>query len=208
MDDVVALAQVLLDEVAGAVDEVDVVAGAAHHDVVAALAVQRVVAGIADQRVGIGAAGRVDVAAAIEDHGFDIGADGVVDRGMDDIVALAGVLLDEIAGAVDDIDVVAGTADHGVMAGVTVERVVAGLAAEEVRLAVAGAIDIAGSVQDQRVGIGGQRIADGGMDDVVALAGILRDHVAGVVDDIDVVAGSARHRVGPGAAVERVVAGS
>ena len=42
---------------------------------------------------------------------------------------------------------------------------------------------------------------------VGALAGALDHHVAGIVDDIGVVAGAAAHGVGAGAAVERVVAG-
>ena len=40
------------------------------------------------------------------------------------------------------------------------------------------------------------------------LAGVLGDHVAGIVDDVGVVAGAADQRVGAGAAVERVVAGA
>ena len=42
---------------------------------------------------------------------------------------------------------------------------------------------------------------------VGALVGALGHHVAGVVDDVGVVAGAADHGVGAGAAVERVVAG-
>src|SRR5262249_23228973 len=78
LDHVVALIRVLLTHIAGRIDEVDVVAGAALHDVVAAAAVERVVAGIADQGVGVGAADRIDVAGAVEDHRVDVGADRVV----------------------------------------------------------------------------------------------------------------------------------
>ena len=67
----------------------------------------------------------------------------------------------------------------------------AGVADDGVVGAVAGAVD-RGAVEDQQLDIGADRIVDRGVDDVVALAGILDDGVAGIVDEIDVVAGAAR----------------
>src|SRR5262249_37783347 len=151
--------------------------------------------------------GGVDVAAAVEDDRLDVGPDGVVDRGMDDVVALVGILGDRVAGRVDEIDVVAGAADHHVVAAPAVKGVVAGVAGQRVVVGGAGGVDVAAAVEDDGLDVGADRIVDRGMDDVVALVGVLRDHVAGIVDHIGVVAGAPLHDVGAGPAIERVVAG-
>src|SRR5262249_22764268 len=156
---------------------------------------ERVVAGVADQRIVIGAAGGIDVAAAVENHRFDVGADGVVDRGVDDVVALVGVLDDDVAGVVDDVGVVAGTALHHIGAGTAIERVVAGVPGEEVGSAVAEAIDVFAAVQHQRFDVGCKRVIDRRMNGVVAFVRVLRHHVADIVDEIGVVAGAARHLI-------------
>ena len=53
-----------------------------------------------------------------------------------------------------------------------------------------------------------ERVVDAGDDRVGALAHGLVHHVAGIVDEVGVVAGAAGHGVGTGAAVQRVVAGA
>ena len=71
---------------------------------------------------------------------------------------------------------------------------------------VAGAVDRRRAGQRQVLDVGAERVGDGALDRVGAFAGALGDHVAGVVDDVGVVAGAAAHRVGAGAAVEHVAA--
>ena len=61
------------DDVAGVVDDVGVVAGAAGHCVGAGAAVDQVVAGIADKRVVQRVAGAVDVAGSGQGQVLDIG---------------------------------------------------------------------------------------------------------------------------------------
>ena len=72
---------------------------------------------------------------------------------------------------------------------------------------VAGAGEAAAAGEAQLLDIGAERISgERGADLVGALARILDHAVADIVDEIDVVAGAAAHRVGAGAAVELVVA--
>src|SRR5262249_44068785 len=72
---------------------------------------------------------------------------------------------------------------------------------------VAGAGQIAGTCEDQRFHIGGERVAERGADGVVAAGRERFDHdVTGFADIIEVVAVAAVHRVLAVAAVERVVA--
>ena len=58
--------------------------------------------------------------------------------------------------------------------------------------------------QPQRLHIGGQCIADAGIDRVEAFAGLLDHHVANIVDDIAVVAKSTGHTVSTGAAIQQI----
>src|SRR5262249_15852206 len=129
-----------LDEhVAGAVQDVNVVAAAADHRVVAATAVERVVAEVADERVVAGAAdeqvvvvvagetvvevvgGAVDVLLAGQDQVFEVVAEGEADGALHRVDAAAlregQGLGDDVAGAVDDVGVVALSAGYRVGAG-------------------------------------------------------------------------------------------
>ena len=114
--------------------------------------------------------------------------------------------VDHVAGVVDDIGVVAGAADHGVGAGAAVERVVAAVAGDDVGERIAGAVDVGAAGQGQVLDIGAERVGDRRLHRVGALVERLRHHVAGIVDDVGVVAGAADHRVGAGPAVKRVIA--
>src|SRR5262249_20413709 len=117
-----------------------------------------------------------------------------------------GVLVDHVAGIVDHVGVVAGAALHHVGAAAAVERIVAGVAGEEVGGTVAEAVDVAAAQQHQCVDIGGERVEDGGGDDVVARIGAFGHHVSDIVDVVGVVARAADHGIGAGAAVEGVIA--
>ena len=127
--------------------------------------------------------------------------------GENTVVALAGVLVDGVAGIVDEIGVVAGAAAHEVGAGAAVDEVVAGIAEDRVREAIAEALQVGAALQDQIFHVGGEREVDGREHRVVALAGALDHGVTGIVDKIGVVARAASHDVGADAAVDEIVAG-
>ena len=101
-----------------------------------------------------------------------------------------------VAGIVDDIGVVAEAAVHRVGAAAAVEAVGARIADEDVGEEIAGAVDVAAAGQGEVLDRGGEREADRALDPVGALAGELGDDVAGLVDDVDVVAVAAVHHVG------------
>ena len=85
-----ALAGSLGDHVAGRVDHIGVVAGAADHGVVAGAAVEHVVAGVAGQRVVERVAGGVDGCRAGQRQVLDIGAERVADAALHGVGALPG----------------------------------------------------------------------------------------------------------------------
>ena len=117
---------------------------------------------------------------------------------------------DRIADIIDDVAVIAEAAGHGVSAGAAVERVVAAVAGDDVGIAVAGAVDVGAAGQGQILDVGRQRVVgERRQHRVGALVGAFRHRVQGTVDDVGVVAQTARHRVAEhaiGAAVEPVVA--
>ena len=107
------------------------------------------------------------------------------------------------AGAADQ-GIAAAAAAERVVAALAVEGVVAAVAGEDVRVTVAGAVDIGAAGQGQVLDIGAERVADRRLHRVGALVERLRHHVAGIVDHVAVVAGTAGHGVGAGPAVDRV----
>ena len=119
----------------------------------------------------------------------------------------SGVLEHDVAGIVDEVHVVAGSAEHDVGADAAVEQIAAGVAVEHIVLAVAVALQIGAALQDQVLHVRRQPQVGGREHRVVALAGILRRNVAGIVDEEDVVAEAAVHHVGAGTAVEQIVPG-
>ena len=109
-----------------------------------------------------------------------------------------------VEAAVDEIGIVAEAAGHDVAAAAAVERVGARIAGEDVGDGVAGAFDIAGAGEDEPFEVRAESVVQRGLDGVGALAGELDRDVAGIVDDIGVVAEAAGHGVGAGAAVEDI----
>src|SRR6476659_9146480 len=99
-------------------------------------------------------------------------------------------------------------ADERVVAAAAGENVVAGIAGDDVGVVVAGAVDVAAAGQGQVLDVGAERVADRRLHGVGAAAhsGGFRHHVAGVVDDIGVVAVATGQGVRAHAAVEGVVA--
>ena len=122
---------------------------AAAHGVGAGAAVEEVVAGVAEDRVRQSVAEALQVGAALQDQVLHVRRQRVVDRGENRVVALGRVLDHHVADIVDDIGVVAGTADHGVGADAAIEDVAAGIAEDGVRRAVAEALQISAALQDQ-----------------------------------------------------------
>src|SRR5439155_254501 len=102
---------------------------------------------------------------------------------------------------------VAGAAEHGVGAGTAVDEVGAAVADDAVVQLVAGAGDVGAAGELQFLDIGRECVADAGLDCVVAGVGVFGHGVAGVVDDVGVVARTAGHRVGARLAVDEVGAG-
>jgi hypothetical protein len=192
-----ALVERLRDHVTDIVDDVGVVAGAAGEDVGAAVAREDVVEAVA---------GAVDVGAAGQSQILDIGAEGVGDRRLHRVDARVEGFRHHVAGIVNDISVVAETADHGVGTNTAVENIVAAVAGDRVVEPVAGAVDIAAAGQGQILDIGADGVGDRRLHRVGARVERFRHHVAGVVDHIGVVAEAADHGVGAGAAIENVVA--
>ncbi len=208
------------DHVADVVDDVAVAAGAADQGVRAGAAVEGVVAGIADQGVVLGVAEEGEVAGADDGDVFEIlqvalvqvdGAlGGRVERDLQAVGAFVGQFLDqgELADLVDTVGVVALAADQGVQARAADQLVVAVVADDDVVQRVADAVDVAGAGQGEVLDVGAEGVVHGGADgvDLAGQGAGLADHVADVVDDVNVVAQAADHQVGAGAAVQHVVA--
>ena len=142
----------------------------------------------------------------MQDQVIDVRRQPEVGRREHRIDAFAGVLDHGIAGIVDEVRVVAGAAEHRVGAGVAVEKIVAGVAGERVGVGVAVALQVGAARQGQVFDIRRQPVMRRRVHRVDAFVGALDDEVAGIVDDVGVVAGAADQHVAARAAVERVVA--
>ena len=122
----------------------------------------------------------------------------------DRVRSLAGILEHNVVGVVDEIEVVARAAEHDVGAAFAVEDVVARIAKERVGEAVAVTLQVRAALQHQRLDVGFERAVDRGEHSVVAFAGVLGDSVAGIVHEIEVVAGPALREVGAAVAVQEI----
>src|SRR5262249_35091254 len=144
---------------------------------------------IAGNGVGHAVAGSADrPGARHQSQILDVGRQCIADRGIDEIAALAGVLDDDVANVVDEIDVVAGAPEHSIRAGPTpqgvvaavadkgvvvvaaIERVVVGVSDQQVLLVVSHAGNgSAGLQQIQLLDVGAQHVVRVGIDGVDAL---------------------------------------
>jgi hypothetical protein len=106
------------------------------------LAVQRVVAGIAEDRVGERVAGAAQVGGALLDQRFHVRRQDEVGRGEDGIVACAHVLDHLLEAVVDEVGVVAESADHGVGASAAIDQVVAAVAEDRICERIAEALEV------------------------------------------------------------------
>ena len=149
----------------------------------------------------------LQIGAALQHQGFDIGRQHVVHGRKHRVGALAAVLDHDIAGIVDEVGVVAGAAVHGVRPDTAVEEIAAAIAVDRVGQGVAVALQVGAALQHQVFHLGCQPVADHRIHGVGAVARTLDHRVAGVVDEIGVVAGAADQSVVAYAADQRVVAG-
>ena len=191
--------------VAGIVDDVVIVAGAADHRVGAAKATEVVIAAVAGDRIVEIVAIAADGAAG-QGQVLDVNAEPVVDRRLHRVGARVEGFRHHVVDIIDNIGVVAEAAGHGVSTGAAVERVVAAVAGDDVGIAIAGAVDVGAAGQGQVVDIGAERVADRRLHHVGAFAESLGDRIADIIDDVGVIAEAAGHGVSAGAAVEGVVA--
>jgi hypothetical protein len=194
---------------AGTVDDVGVVVGGARQGVGTAFAAsERVLAGVAGHGVVEGVAGPVDVGRAGQHQVLEIGHQRAGDRRLDRIGAFAEGFDDDVIRPVDDIGVVAQSAEQGVDSTTAIEHVVAGVASQVVAQRVAGSVDIGGAGQRDVVSELAHQAEAHRASDCVRAGIACFDHlVAGIVHDVDVIAGAALHDVGAGAAVQGVLIG-
>ena len=200
-----AAAHRLDDLVAGVVEQVDVVAQTTGHAVGTRTTVERVVAVAAVESVGAQPTGQVVGTRVATEVVVEGRAHQALDAGQRVRTCAAGDLDgghrqadSDGAGGVD----VAG----GVVARAAAEHVVAGTGEEHVVQAVAVGIGRAGGEEAQVLDVGRHHMAAQHAHLVGAAAHGLDDHVAGVVEGVDVVAQPAHHRIGAAAAVQGVVA--
>ena len=106
-----------------------------------------------------------------------------------------GVLEHCVGEVVDEIGVVARTAEHDVGACVAVENVVSAVTVKGVAAAVAISLQVGTALQDQVFYVVRKPEVGGRIDRIGALTGILEHRVGEVVDDIHIVAVATRHLV-------------
>ena len=200
-----------------AVDHIRIVAAQTLQHVGIASAVDDVVACVADHGVGEVVAGQVDGRRSGGIGGTQglhrhVHAQRVRRRYVRIVGALAGGLDDGVSHNVDEEGIIAGEAAQGISAAIAVEDVVGGVAFKGIGEFVASEVDHRrGTAAEGREQLhllsGAEGIADRRARTVVgALARGFHDHVAGVVDGEEVVAGAAIHGVGAAASVQRVIA--
>ena len=188
-------------------DQVGVVAEASHERVGAAAAVEQVVAGVARDEVVLRVAGAAEVARALQFQVLHVGAQRVADAGAHGVGAFAVRLADQVARVVDGVGVAASSADQGVGTQSAVDAVGPGVADDEVARLIAGGGQVGSAGQREPLDGRTQAVAHRADDLVGAFAIDFDDHVAEVVHQVGVVARAAGQGVGPGTAIQDVVAG-
>ena len=131
-----------------------------------------------------------------------------MDVRLDRIQAAARIFVDVVGIAIHDVSVITRAAHERVEhCAATVQAVRTGITDEEVSRSIAGCIEVAAALQSQHVNIQAKRPRDRGLDGVPTRVGSLGQDVARVIDPIDIIAVTARHRVGTRTPVQSVVAG-
>ena len=204
MHQVRALVQRLGDHIARVVDHIAVVTQAAGHGVGPQQAVDHVVGAVAGDPVIGTVAGAVDQRRAGEAQVFQVGAQRVAHRTLNQIGALAERLGHHIARIVHHVGVVAQTADQGVRAARAIEHVGCSVAGDGVATSVASAIDRRRAGESESLDIARQHIGDRALHQIVTLAGEFDHRIACAADYIGVVAAQSTQHVGAAVAGEDV----
>ena len=205
VDRVRSLARFFHHPVEPVVDRIGIVAGAADERILAGAAVEHIVAGVAeDHVVALAARDVLDIHQRID---ADLAPDGPAGRQVHH---------HRRRGAGEGNGVAPVAAIEGVVTSGTLQRVVAQSAAQHIGagvsdqgvvVVVAGSVDGIAPGQDKSLDVLAQGITDGRLDRVGPRVGVFDDRIADIVDHVAVVADTARHDVGPGAAVKHVVPG-
>ncbi|VVO19494.1 hypothetical protein PS718_04097 [Pseudomonas fluorescens] len=195
-------------DLARLIDAVGIVTFTADHSVDAGTAVKDVIAVVACQEVVLTVADSKGAAGAGQGDVFNVGAQNIGDRGHDgiDFARQGAGFEDHITGMVDNVRVVAGATCQYVGAEAAVEDVVARVAKYLVVQCVAGTVEISTALQCQVLDIIGQGVVDRCVNrvDLPWRAIGLDDHIADIVDDVDIVASTTGHGVRARHAIEQV----
>ncbi len=183
-------------------DDVGVVAGAAREDVGA---------GIAGENVVQSVTGTVDIAAADEGQILDIGQERVSNRGLDGVSASAEQFGDHVGDVVDEIGIVASTAEQRIGAEAAVEDIGCRVTGQDIIEFVTGEIDsnrcstrYGGVLEVGAEGIGA-RCGQGDIDLIGALADAFGNRIGQDIHHVGVVAQTADQSVIAQTAVKDVV---
>ena len=119
------------------------------------------------------------------------------------------LLVEDGVDAVTDAEavaIVATTTLEQVVSSAAVQHINTGIAGQSVSQTVTRAVNGVDADQREVFDVAGQAVADAAANCIGAFVGLLDDQIAGVIDDIGVVAGAADQGIGTLSAVQRVVA--
>ena len=203
---VIALIGQFGDDIAGVIDHIGVITGAADQCVGPQTTIQPVGSCVAGDAVVTAVSRAVDGRSTQQNQVLDVAAQHIAGRGADCVVTFTSIFGDDIIGVVDDIGVVTLAADQGIGAGTAVDIVVAVVTGDDVGQGIARAVDVGCAGQHQVFQVRTQHPVERGPHGVGAASDVFGDYIAGVIDHIGVVTRAANQGVGTGATVQGVVA--
>ena len=206
------MADVALNQINAAIERFnDAIARADDISVVASAAREDVGAGIAGENVVQSVTGTVDIAAADEGQILDIGQERVSNRGLDGVSASAEQFGDHVGDVVDEIGIVASTAEQRIGAEAAVEDIGCRVTGQDIIEFVTGEIDsnrcstrYGGVLEVGAEGIGA-RCGQGDFDLIGALADAFGNRIGQDIHYVGVVAQTADQGVIAQTAVKDVV---
>ena len=123
---------------------------------------------------------------------------------MHGIHAFTHIFDHDITNVVDDVSIVARTADQRIGAGSAIQRIGGAVAGQDIGQGIARRIECRHSGQRQVLDVGGERVVNARQHQIGPGARGLGHHVRDIVNDVSVVTQAAHHRVGACAAVQHV----
>ena len=195
----------------------NIVACATLQNIVTGTGIQGIGSRIPCDAIGGGVPRSVDRRVACKGQVFDvcITGNGVRRRRDHGIHPRTRCLGHNIRSTVDVIGVVPCTTNQGIVArtaiqnivpGITGQGVVGGITGQAVVACIAGTIDSCRAGQRQMLQIRRKRIGNRGIDRIHAFPGILDDGVRGIIDVIRIIPRTTDHAVGPGTAIDDIIA--